>query len=175
MYRLTSFVLGSALTLTVATAQQVRVDYDHGADFARYHTFTWGKVQASPSISQLAEERIMAQIEETLAKKGLRRQETGGDLVVTYQAAVKQQVQLTTFSSGGPGWGWGPGFGGGISTTTADRIPIGTLVVDLLDPQAKQLIFRGIASDTVSDKPEKNAKKLAKAMDKMFEKYPPKT
>jgi hypothetical protein len=35
------------------------------------------------------------------------------------------------------------------------------------------LVWRGTASDTVSDKPEKNEKKIQKAAEKMFKKYPP--
>jgi len=35
-------------------------------------------------------------------------------------------------------------------------------------------VFRGTASGTLSDKPEQNAKKISKAMEKIFEKYPPK-
>jgi len=37
---------------------------------------------------------------------------------------------------------------------------IGTLVVDLFDTPSKKLIWRGQASDVLSDKPEKNDKKL---------------
>ena len=76
----------------------------------------------------------------------------------------------------GPGWrtGWGYGGGSSISTTTASTIPVGTLVIDLLDPKEKQLVFRGVATDTLSSKPEKNTKKIVKSVNKIFEKYPPK-
>ena len=179
MHHFMAIFLGSILTCSIAFAQKVRVDYDHGANFAKYHTYTWGKTQASPEINQLMEQRIVAEIDENLARCGLKRVETGGDLIVTYQAAVKQHMEFTTFGDGGgwgwgPGWGYGYGYGGGISTTTEKEIPVGTIVVDLLDPQAKQLIFRGTATETLSSKPEKNTKKMSKAMGKMFEKYPPK-
>lgn len=61
-----------------------------------------------------------------------------------------------------------------MSTTTAQNIPVGTLAIDMLDPANKQLVFRGTASDTLSDKPEKNADKIQKAVKKIFDKYPPK-
>jgi hypothetical protein len=38
----------------------------------------------------------------------------------------------------------------------------------------KHLIWRGTASDTISDTPERNEKNLDKAVDKMFKKFPPK-
>jgi hypothetical protein len=61
-----------------------------------------------------------------------------------------------------------------MSTTTESKIRNGTLVVDMMDPQQKQLVFRGTATDTLSDKAEKNTKKIQKAMEKIFKKYPPK-
>jgi hypothetical protein len=45
--------------------------------------------------------------------------------------------------------------------------------VDIFDAKTKQLMFRGTAQDEISDKPEKNVKKLAKASDKMFKDFPP--
>ena len=37
----------------------------------------------------------------------------------------------------------------------------------------KQLVFRGTATDEVSDKPEKNMKKVDDATKKMFKNFPP--
>ena len=50
---------------------------------------------------------------------------------------------------------------------------VGTLVVDIFDAKSKSLIFRGTASDEISEKLEKNQKKLAKASEKMFKDFPP--
>jgi uncharacterized protein DUF4136 len=47
------------------------------------------------------------------------------------------------------------------------------LVIDLFDAKTKQAIFRGVATDTLSDKPEKNEDKLNKSVEKMFKKCPP--
>jgi len=43
----------------------------------------------------------------------------------------------------------------------------------LRELQSKQLVFRGTASDEISDKPEKNIKKIEKASSKMFKNFPP--
>ena len=61
----------------------------------------------------------------------------------------------------------------GTATTTTSEYTVGTLVVDIFDAKSKQLVFRGTAQDEISDKAEKNAKKLAKASDKMFKDFPP--
>jgi len=44
----------------------------------------------------------------------------------------------------------------------------------LYDAHNKQLIWRGVSEETLANKPEKNEKKLDKAVDKMFDHFPPK-
>jgi hypothetical protein len=46
-------------------------------------------------------------------------------------------------------------------------------VIDLFDAKTKQAIFRGVATDTLSDKLEKNEDKLDKSVEKIFKKFPP--
>ena len=47
------------------------------------------------------------------------------------------------------------------------------MVVDLYDAKTKQLIWRGSAQGTLSNKAEKNQKNLDKGVAKMFQKFPP--
>jgi hypothetical protein len=49
---------------------------------------------------------------------------------------------------------------------------VGTLVVDLFDMVTKRVVCRGVGTDTLSEKPAKNEKKIEKVVDKMFEKFP---
>jgi hypothetical protein len=63
--------------------------------------------------------------------------------------------------------------GSGTATTTESEYLVGTLVVDIFDAKTKGLMFRGTAQDEISDKPEKNIKKIEKASKKMFKEFPP--
>jgi hypothetical protein len=45
----------------------------------------------------------------------------------------------------------------------------------MYDTHSKQLLWRGEAHDQMSDKPEKDTTKLEKAVDKMLEKFPPRS
>ena len=65
------------------------------------------------------------------------------------------------------------GWGDGTSTTTVQKIPVGELVVDIGDPNTKKMLWQGTATDTVNDNPDKTAKKIDKAVEKMFKKFPP--
>ena len=89
--------------------------------------------------------------------------------------ATEKQKTLNTFYSGGyGGYGWrGRGGGMGTATTTESEYLVGTLVVDIFDAKTKALLFRGIAQDEISDKPDKNIKKIDKAANKMFKNFPP--
>jgi hypothetical protein len=85
------------------------------------------------------------------------------------------QTLNTYYDNFGGGWGWRGGFGDGFgdATTTESTYKVGTLVVDLFDSNTKKLIWRGSASDTLSDKSDKNIKNLNKGVEKLFDRFPP--
>src|SRR5207244_13471703 len=66
---------------------------------------------------------------------------------------------------------WGGGMG--MSTTTVDNYKVGTLIIELFDGTSKNLIWRGSASNTLSNNADKNIKSLDKNVQKMFEQFPP--
>jgi hypothetical protein len=150
----------------------VHTDYDHHADFSRYHSYSWIGVRAGNSLWQ---DRIMGAVDSQLAAKGWTRVNSGGDAAVSAFGRVNERDTLQTFYNGFPGWGW-MGWGGmGTATTTATPEQVGTLNVDVFDGASKKLIWRGTSSDTLSAKPEKNDKKLEHAVAEMFDHFPPKS
>jgi hypothetical protein len=67
--------------------------------------------------------------------------------------------------------GW-RGFGDGNISITEQDYKEGTLVVDMYDAKTKQLLWRGSAEGTLSNKADKNETKLEKAVAKMFKDFP---
>ncbi|HYZ87214.1 MAG TPA: DUF4136 domain-containing protein [Bryobacteraceae bacterium] len=160
-----------------AFAQQVQYDYNRSADFGKYKTYQWVDYRQVDVADQLLDQDIKRAVDAQLAGKGLRRVESGGDLLVGYMASVSHEKQLNGFGWGGGGpWGGGPR-GGGMSsgTITTSTIDIGKLVIGLFDPAIKQLVWRGSASKTlnISKNADKNYQHLEKAMAKLFKNYPP--
>lgn len=153
-------------------AQEVRTDYDHNANFAQIHTFatkigtSWG--------NPLSEQRVQQAVTKELVQHGWTPADpaTADALVVIHGASQNKQSLNTFYSGGWGGYGWG-GFGPGTATTTVSTYKVGTLVVDIFSARDKRLLFRGVAQDEVSDKPEKNTKKIDKGMEKMFKNFPP--
>lgn len=157
----------------LATAQDVNTDYDHSFNFSQIHTFatkigtSWG--------NPLSEQRARDTVSKALVQRGWQpADEATADALVVIHGATQNKQSLNTFYSGGgyAGYGWG-GWGGGTSTTTVNDYKVGTLVVDIFEAKNKKLVFRGVGQDEVSDKPEKNEKKLQKGVEKMFKKFPP--
>jgi hypothetical protein len=161
-----AFVTGAALLF----AADVKTDYSHSVDFGNYHTYSWLKVDAG---NPLWVDRIKRDVNSELTMKGWMEVPSGGDAAVSAFGATHNQQSLQTFYDGfGGGWRWG-GFGPDLATTTTINTPVGTLVVDIFDAHSKQLIWRGTSEKTLSDKPEKNEKKLEDQVNDMFKHFPP--
>jgi hypothetical protein len=157
-----------------AFAQDVQFDYDRSANFSAYKTYQWVDYREVPVGDQLLDRDIKRSVDAQLAGKGLRRVESGGDLVVGYQATISQEKQFDSLGwGGGPFWG-GP-WGWGNTRVTSSTIDIGKLSIGLFDPGTKQLVWRGSASKALDIKkdPDKNYRNLEKAMAKLFRNYPP--
>jgi len=177
---ITIFILLGSIA---ATAQDIRYNFLPGTDFMKYKTYKWDRVPNVQYPDQIIDTQITQAIDAQLALKGLSKSSGDtADLVVTYQAAVSQEKQWNSYSTGGGGWGYGRwggwgGYGGGMSTTTttSETISIGTLDVDIYDAAAKNQVWKGQATKTLGSgkNPEKVNKNINKAMAKLFKKYPP--
>jgi len=161
--------------LTACSTLTTTADYDDKANFSSYKT--WGWKDDGSIKDDLVARRIQSAVATQLGSKGLTRNDTNPDLWVAVHGRMSKQTQITQYNSGwGYGWGWyGHGAGGGISTATVQEIPVGTLVVDLVDANRKELVWRGTASDTLNPErsPQEKEKALNEALAKLFEKYPP--
>ena len=183
-----AFSLTGALLLsgTLALASNVRTDYDHGANFSSYHTYSWGTVKTS---NPLNEDRVKTAVDKDLQAKGWQLVASGGNATVFATGNVKNEQEAETMYDGmgggwGGGWGWGGwgGFGGGFgmggfgeSTTTEDDQRVGHLLVDIFDASSHKLLFRGVADDDLSNNSDKNTKSLNKDISDMLKRFPPKS
>ena len=158
-----------AMPLVAGVALAKRsVDFDQEADFTKYKTFTLSDEDPLPN--PLAEKRLKNILREVMLAEGLEEVAEGGDLVVFSHGSneKKQQVYVDNYGYGRWRYGWG------TTTATVSEFDVGTLVIDLVDNETDQLVWRGVATETISSKPEKNEKRFRSAIGKLFKKYPPK-
>ena len=172
-----AMVVGAGMLVSAtALGQKISTDYDHAADFAKYHTYSFDKVQTQ---NPLNVQRVKDAVTKDLSARGMQQVPSGGDLTVTAIGGAKTEQEYNTFYEGlggrGFGWrGWRSGFGGGDATTTVQQIPVGTLMLDMYDGSSHQLVWRGSATADISNKADKNVKELDKSVDKMLDKFPSK-
>lgn len=166
-------VLAVLLNAVPSFAQKVTVDYDDQADFTKMSTYGWQV--GAPIPNQLMDQRVIAAVDYHLSMLGYIKTDDTPDVYVTYHATTQEQQRVTTSGYGyGGGRGWRR-YGGGMgsSTSRVHTYVKGTLIVDIWNAAEKSLMWRGTSTDTLSDKPEKNEKKINKGMEKLFKDFPP--
>jgi hypothetical protein len=155
---------------------QTSYDYDKTVNFSQYKT--WSLKDDGSIKNPLLFKRFEAAVTDEMTKKGLTRNDDNPDLWVAPHTRLSKETQINTYDTGwGYGYGWRGGYygGGGMTTSTVSEIPVGTLIVDLVDAKRKELAWRGQATDTLNpnSSPEERETNLRNAIAKMFENYPP--
>ncbi len=160
--------------LVACTTLRTTVDFDRTADFSKYRTFKWLEGGGVPENSIVAK-RFEAAIERQLAARGLTRADPA-DLLVSLQAHRRTETVYYQEANAGWGWGYGPGWWHGhLVYWHPEEIPVGTLVVDLVDAKSNQLVWRGIARRVLDptasiEEKERNADETAV---QLFQNFPP--
>lgn len=165
-------LIGLAVSCSSITTQY---DYERGEDFSRFKTYSFLPVPPELAQNQLVVKRIGQAIIKNLATKGLTETDSNPDLNIAVYTKVKDKVSVTSY-----GYGYAPAYsfgywGGGMGGTDVRQYEEGTLIIDMVDAQAKEMVWRGMASKALpsSPTPEKIDKIIDDIVTKIFEKYPP--
>jgi hypothetical protein len=131
--------------------------------------------------SDLINRNIKYVVETEFAKRGIEKTTKGqADFLISYHTYTEKKQHTTSHYSGYPfmpyyGWGWRPwgmmpygAWGNGPRTYTK-----GTLVIDVVDNQTKELIWRGAVERDV-DNIARLQNKIQKGVEAMMKKYPAK-
>jgi hypothetical protein len=109
----------------------------------------------------------------------LRRVSEDADLVVHMIGGLEDMERLDAVTTNRAGYGWGGTVGYESLTTWGvaleQRVPVGTLVVDLVDRDRKQGVWRGAVRAALTRDPEKDIKRIESAISKLFADYPPRS
>lgn len=147
-----------------AAASTVKLDYDRRADFSTYESWAWKRGEERRGAT-LAETRIRRALTNGFTERGFERVDdlAEADFLVDYRAAAHGELRVREgFRT--------PGVGRDLSV---DRVPVGTLVVDVFDAETGALVWRGLVSDTLARDPERAEKKTARAVAKLLAQFPP--
>tara|TARA_R110002096_G_scaffold99514_3_gene220438 strand:+ start:4719 stop:5315 length:597 start_codon:yes stop_codon:yes gene_type:complete len=183
-----------ALLIVVSSCSSIKVaaDYDKNANFNEYKTFAFFKTGIDRAeISDLDKRRILRAIEAELLAKGFTKSESP-DLLISLFTKSQQRVDvynnawgMGAWGWGGWGWGWGgygsgwgggfgPGWGWGWNQQPNVSTSIeGTLYIDLIDANKKELVWQGMGTGFLSRKMEKKEERINEFVTEIMMKYPP--
>jgi hypothetical protein len=180
--KLGSSVVVTAVLLTSAFAQKVRVGYDKSADFSKYGSYTWAE-PATPPTRPLLYVSIVGSIDYELKAKGLAKMGSNGDLILIPAGGVEIGLSyaagtpfISTYSGPPPAINATMWTGaGGPSNLAAAYVPEGALMLSFVERSTNKVIWSG----TVTQKLDMQNKKkslalLDKAIVKLLKEFPPK-
>jgi hypothetical protein len=175
------YLFGALVLLSIAAPLFARtvVDFDPSLDFSRYQTFAFvGPVenmvmlQADPEIVDL---RLRRAVTRELTKRGLREVQPNQNpsLIVRYWANTSSQVDIAVLGKWGPygpyinsDWAWE------YNNVSASSAKEGSVIIDLIDPHTKNLVWRVYLIRKISNA-DKDWNKVDDDLAKGFESFPP--
>lgn len=171
------------LFLSSCSSVQVLSDYDKEADFNTYNSYAFYKTGIDKAqISDLDKKRILRAIESEMGKRGFVKSENP-DILVSIFTKEKEQVDIyNNYWGGGFGWGWspyywgagwGPGWGGNNVSTRTE----GSLYIDLIDANSKELVWQGKGVGNLGNisNIEKKEERIKEFVSEILMQYPPNT
>jgi len=173
LYRAGAALLLGALLPHLCLAGKVKTFVGSNVDFTSYKTYQWlptkllaktGIVEDDPAISPI----IKAAVNRELTARGLKEVAQGGDLQVATCALNRYVPQLEAFlfPSAVP-------YDYPTSIATMGRYNReGTLAISLIDSRTKKSAWAGLITESIDNKPGAGARKIPKATETLFKKYP---
>src|SRR5271165_1883571 len=154
------------LSVAPIMAQQVEVNYNHGVSFAQFHTYAWASNNSNQIQNSILAQVAQQDIENAMAAKGFQKvtEAQNPDLILTASGGERAQTSYNA-------WGM-RGIGGGFGGITPQQNVEGTMVISIYNPKSQELLWRGIAQDTLTNNGNKNQQIVQKAIQKMFKQWP---
>jgi hypothetical protein len=176
--------LAGAMVLVAVTAAfgiSVKSDYEKSFDFSQLRTFAFKADRAGNDplrTNTIEAQRIQNALTAQLEANGFTPSERNPDFIVAFYSRSREKTQVESTGFGyGPLFGWGYGipyrarwrwgFGPDIWT---DNYTQGCVMVDIIDPKNNELVWRGVAKDTINGigQSEKQANQIAKDLVKRY-------
>ncbi|MEO0651902.1 MAG: DUF4136 domain-containing protein [Planctomycetota bacterium] len=182
-------ILTCAALLGACSTVRYYQDYEPSTPFDRYDSYVFSEdIEDSQSdqrgLSALDADRVIDGLVSALARAGLQRTDSfDADLIVDFRFTSETRLDIDTFGpafttgySYGSPYGPGYGFYGGQQLSVDQRTE-GTLVVDLIDKQTGELLWRGWAVRAIdgfdNKQPEERRAAFEELTSGILERYPP--
>jgi hypothetical protein len=178
-------ILFCVLWLSACATQKPNYDYLASADFGKYQSYNWASVDKDSkenhrAKSQLVDQRIIDAVDKALAAKGVHKASDSPDMMINYHVSVSAQEQQQPrgrVSIGSSSYGRGSSVGFAVSMPVGGTRTYqeGTLVIDMMDANSKDLLWQGWGSRTVyqDTDPERLTALINEVVAEILANYPP--
>lgn len=175
--KILSIVLLVAVIVMGCSSMKVMIDYDDQIDFSNYKTFNFVSPKKMPKKEMkksavikdpIFNKKTAREINAVLTEKGYQKIETSreADFLIAFYATARNKAQLSppTYHVGRYGRRW-------VRPGHVYHYKQGTLIIDIVDRQKKELVWRGVGSGVLNrSDPKKN---LLEAVEKILKDFPP--
>ena len=162
-----------------ATGPVITADYDRSANFTAYRTFAFAEPLGTDTAGyeSLVTQTVKAASRHEMEARGYTYAESDPDLLVNFNGRLERRTAVSQTPAAPMYYGYRRGFYGGWGgyafETRVDQYVEGTLNIDVVDAQRKQLVWEGVAVGRVGRKTEDGRHAaLRAAVVEIFEKYP---
>jgi len=151
-----------------AALAEMKVDFDPEVDFSKFETYDWR--EGTPAARPYAQGWIEKAIDGQLQDGGLKRvDDEGASLHVRTIAFGEMEVLSNASYNVSPTWGVG------VLRYDVRDVTTGSLLVELVDPETGQAVWRGWTSEQFDRSNDaKIQNKIKQIVKRMFRKFPPK-
>jgi Domain of unknown function (DUF4136) len=175
--RLGPLALAALLLAGCETGPQVRSITEPGANLSAYHTYSFA---AQPGTNRGGNVTPLTTFFESaiareMTARGYQQVDSGGDLLVNFNARVSEKADIQ--STPGPMYGYGYyGYRGGMymgPEVQTVRYKVGTANIDVVDAKRRVVVWEGIAERELSDDIMRNPQPaIDNTVAKMFAQFP---
>jgi Domain of unknown function (DUF4136) len=164
----TLLVAGCATT----TPPKARIDYDRKADFSVYRTFGFPKETGTDrgGYSTLITSYFKDSVSTAMEARGYKYDADHPDLLVNFYMNTQDRTETRSDPSIGFGYGY-YGYRHGLYSPwplyegdRTETYKVGTINVDIVDAEKKQLVWEGVSEGRVSDEAMENPKVTVNAV-----------
>jgi hypothetical protein len=168
---LTFITLITAILLVRCSTISVMQDYDPEYDFSKLKTFGFLPIPEEAGIDQLNANRFGDAIKNELTAKGYTVSEKA-DFGVAILFGKQTKTNITSY-----GYGYGPYWGryGGAGNIDVSQYDEGTLLIDVIDMNKKELVWRGTGTGVIDPNAtvEERTANINNAVAQILAQFPP--
>lgn len=167
---LIAILLVGFLSACAPSTALVKTDYDKDADFSKFKTFYWSEEidnnkEGHPILNNtLVTKRIKTAIISEMEGRGYVLSPENPDLLVNFHIVVEEKTEYRSVPSMGYRYWW-------RDDVRPHKYNEGTLIIDLVDHDEKQLVWQGYSSGILRDKAQAVESKIRESISLIFQQY----